>query len=311
MAPPNEALPLALVPLPDHKFYLWQMLVHWTWMRDEGYPTQYLVYCGRSGPSPELASLMAGMGAHVAVWNDWRLNPQYNAAMKPGLVGRWLEAHPEDVDRPLLLLDPDALPLRPFVRAIERGELEPTADRWFGTDTDSYTGPGYLKSKGEDLWLSLCALVGVDPDLAALRPGRGSQWLFTGWPGGLWLEIAELSERAYPLLTGHRSDVQVWCAEMYVTQLVLARERIEAESRARMRMVWAGGARADWSKAGFFHNAGVTDPAAGHFHKGSFSERAPFFETLDGVSEGSASARYVEIIRAAEADFPDLCRLFT
>lgn len=298
-------VPKALVPLPDHKFYLWQMLVHWAWMREREYPAQYLLYCGATGPSRELVELMRGMGAKIAVWNDWRINPQYNPSMKPGLAGQWLKAHPEDREIPLLLCDPDALPLPRFATA----GLEPAPGRWFGSDTDSYTGPNYLKSKGEDLWVQLCELVGVDPAKAAATRGRGSQWLFVGPPEGLWEEIAELSEKAYSMLVGHSSDVQAWCAEMYVTQLVLARENIETEARATMRMTWAGDPKSQLTKAGFYHNAGVTDPKTGHFYKGGWTAKAPFFAPLDDVRSDSASTKYVEAIREAEKAFPELCAM--
>lgn len=302
-------LPLALVTVPDHPFYLWQALAHHVWMREHEFPTRYLFYCGRGGPSRQLSAFMAGAGARVTVWNDWRTNPQYNPSMKPGLVGRFLEANPDVAGAPLVVMDPDAIPLPGFISRAPH--MQPTPTRWFGTDTDSYTGPAYLKSKGEDLWVELCKLVGVDPDHAGQFLGRGSQWLFRAGDGGLWLEIQRLSEQAYPVLTGHRSDVQVWCAEMYVTQLVLARENIAATARAPMRMAWATGAREDWQKAGFFHNAGVTEAGTGHFHKGQWQARPPFFLEDDaeyGATEESATFRYVELLKSTQEQFPQLVK---
>lgn len=314
MAPESEPLPTALVTAADHRYYLWQVVVHWVHMRHAGWPARYLVYCGdtRSKLLDAVMETLGADGARFTVWNDWRRRGRrtYNPAMKPGLVGRWLEAHPDERDSPYLLLDPDAIPLSRLRRTIEGDGLRPSPARWFGTDTDSYTGPGYLKSKGEDLWVALCDLVGVDPEQAEGMPGTGSQWLFTGMAGERWLEIAELSEDAYPILQAHKSDVQVWCAEMYVTQLMLVREGIEPAARAPMRMVWGNGAREDWSQAGFYHNAGVVEPGTGHFFKGRFRDRGPFFVEDMQVDDGSASSRYVELIRAAETLWPKLCRRF-
>lgn len=306
-------LPTALIPLPDHPYYLWQTVVHWAHMRAQDWPAHYLVYTGRAGPSDRLRQIMdtsGGEGARFTVWNDWRHQSRtgYNPAMKPGLVGQWLTAHPEQVGEPLLLTDPDALPLPRFRQAITGEGLAPTTDRWWGTDTDAYTGPAYLKSKGEDLWQSLCALAGVDPDQAAEHDGAGSQWLFTGLPGKVWLEIADLAEDAHHILTRHPSDVQVWCAEMYVTQLVLAREGISPQAAPAMRMVWAGDDAGSLDGAGWFHDAGVTAPGEGHFYKGQWRNRAPFFVEDHGVTEQSASILYVEAIRLAEQLWPDLCR---
>lgn len=306
---------LAVVPLSDHPLFLWQMVVHWAWQEEVGLPTRYLVYTDRNGErSPQLAAILDMMKdrktiATATVFPDWRVNPQYHPAMKPGLIGKWLTTEPAFVDRPVLLLDPDALPLPQFARAAET--FHPTATRWFGTDTDHYTGPTYLKAKGEDLWVRLCALVGVNPEMAATIPGCGAQWVFTGQHGALWSEIAALSEKAYLMLVGHRSDVQTWCAEMYITQLVLAREGIESERCESMQMVWAGDHRDGWTKAGFYHNAGVVEPGTGHFHKGSWADKAPFYDPHDYVASDSASFRYVDAIRHAEKTFPNLCDILT
>lgn len=311
---PSDTLPTALVTTADHPYFLWQVVTHWAHMRHYGWPTRYLIYTGRE-PSELLDKVMATLGhdgARFTVWNDWRPRgrTRYNPAMKPGLIGQWLTANPDQTEKPLLLLDPDALPLPTLQTALQDGGLQPTRSVWYGTDTDSYTGPAYLKSKGEDLWTALCDLAGVDPDTAAQALGRGSQWLFTGMPGQTWEEIAELSEDAHRILDAHPSDVQVWCAEMYVTQLVLARDGITAESAPAMRMVWANGPVDDWNHAGFFHNAGITKPDTGHFFKGRFRDRAPFYSQDLRVNEGSASAEYVHRIRAAETLWPQLCKQF-
>lgn len=309
-------LPYALVTASDLPYHAWQIVVHWAHMRHFGWPTRYLLYTGPDGPSDLLEQIMDTLGAdgaHFTVWNDWRRpgRDRYGPGMKPGLVGQWLTKHTDDVDEVLLLLDPDALPLPTFTEAIRRDGLRPYSRRWFGTDTDSYTGPAYLKSKGEDLWVALCDLVGVDPEKAAQTKGRGSQWLFTGMSGTTWLEIADLSEDAYRILHAHDSDVQVWCAEMYVTQIVLIRDGIAADAVPETRMVWANGPRADWETAGFFHNAGITKPGTGHFYKGQFHDRAPFGIADFGIDPGSASAEYVRRIRAAETLWPKLAKSFT
>lgn len=289
---------MILVPLPDHPYYLWQALVQSVYLRERGWPVAYLVYC-QGTPSARLRSLMGAGLADWHVWPDWRTDKSYNAAMKPWLVGRYLSAHPERVGESLLILDPDALPLRPWPEAMP-GVL-------LGTDTDSYTGPGYLQ--GRVAWEPLCRLVGVDPDRAAQHSGIGAQYVTTGLPGSWWESVAELSIEAHRLLTGIPSPdaghpVQAWCAEMYVTQLAAIRDGIEPRADPGMSMVWANGPRTGWESAGFFHDAGQEIEDGRHFCKITH-QSSPWGKSLS-VAPDSASAPYVDLIRRTAEDYPDL-----
>lgn len=293
----------ALVPFADVPYFRWQALVHWTWMRSHGWPVRYLAYCGKapSTPSAEIRA-MIDAGMPLTVWNDWRPRPlmRYGPGMKPGLVARWLEAHPEQVAVPQLVLDPDALPLPSFYAA----DLTPTSTQWLGTDTHSYTGSDYLKSKGVDLWQSLCELAEVDHTVEL--QGAGAQLLTVGQPHTFWDDVHRTSCTAHQLLTKHRSDVQVWCAEMYLTQLRARAQGIEIAAHPAMAMVWANGPIERWDdgSAGFFHDAGVPKPNGRDFCKIEH-QTAPFGKPLT-VRPESASARYVEVIRETESMFPTL-----
>lgn len=294
---------MILVPLPDHPYYLWQALVQAVYLKGKGWPVTYLVYTvGQPTPSPRLRALMGAGVASWHVWPEWRPGAYrgYDACMKPWLVGKFLAAHPELVDESLLIVDPDALPLRPWPEAVP-GVL-------YGTDTDSYTGPGYLRSKGA--WEPLCSLVGVDPDTASSVPGVGAQYVTTGLPGAWWEAVGELSIVAHRLLTsipapaGDPYPVQAWCAEMYVTQLAAIRDGITPTSHPGMSMVWANGPRDGWEREGFFHDAGQFVEDGRHFCKTSH-QNSPWRRPVS-VDPGSASAPYVDLIKQTARDFPHL-----
>ena len=286
---------LILVPLSDHPYYLWQALVQAVYLRDRGWPVAYLVYC-QGAPSDRLRTLMGAGLADWHVWADWRTHKTYNAAMKPWLVGKYLAAHPDT--GPVLVLDPDALPLRQWPDAVP-GVL-------YGTDTDSYTGPAYLKSKGA--WEPLCDLVGVDPGVGDV-PGVGAQYV-TDLPGPWWEAIAELSVVAHRLLStipapaGDPYPVQAWCAEMYVTQLAAIRDGIRPVAHPDMGMVWANGPRSGWESHGFFHDAGQTAEDGRHFCKITH-QSSPWGKPL-AVSPESASAPYVDLIARVAMEHPGL-----
>lgn len=293
---------MILVPLPDHPYYLWQALVQAVWLRDRGWPVTFLVYLTGPRISSRLQRLMgSGLGEWVA-WDEWRPVGQcgYNAAMKPGLVGRWLSAYSQHADESHLVVDPDCLPLRQWPDA-SPGVL-------YGTDTDSYTGSRYLRSK--NAWRPLCDLVGVDPDQAAGYRGIGAQYVTSGLSGAWWEEVAEVSAEAFRMLEqipappGDAYPVQAWCAEMYVTQLMAIRDGITPTVHPDMSMVWANGPRTRWDTEGFFHDAGQQVDDGKHFFKCGF-QSSPWGVDLQ-VDPASSSAPYVDLIRRVAIEFPEL-----
>lgn len=285
-----------LIPLPDHPFYLWQALVQMHAL--DGKDAQWLIYCPSGKPSGLLAAIMQSGIARIAAWPDWQRDGAYHAAMKPWLVGKWLTA--ENYEGSVCVIDPDVIPTGNMLPIAQVGTLT-------GTDTDSYTGPAYLQSKG--CWEALCALVGVDPDLASQMPGIGAQYVFRGLCGAWWEDVAQLSIKAFHLLSEHPSDVQVWCAEMYATQLAAIRDGLEVLSDPWMEMVWADGDAQGWQSAAFFHDAGVPEPREGIFCKGSW-QHSPFGRNVPPVDPSTAGFHYLELIRETEERWPHLTQLF-
>lgn len=296
----------AVVSLPDHRYYMWQALVQSLALRRLGWRVTYLVYFTTRKPSQQARNLekaVNGFG-EVIFWRDWRDRTTYNAAMKPWLVGKWLEQDPGRAAEPFVLMDPDVIPTGATKLP------QPTPERWYGTDTDSYTGPGYLKSKGEGLWEDLCRIAEVDPQSAALVPGIGAQYAAVGQGADFWVEVAEKSVEAYLHMVKTEqmycpeAPVQAWCSEMYFMQLVMLRHGIEPVMSPEMSMVWANGPASGWETEGFFHSAGVTQENKRDFCKLTY-QNSPWGRTLH-VSPESASARYVYLIREATQELPHL-----
>ena len=286
---------MILVATSDHPFYLWQVLVQMHALR--GQAARWLLYCPSGQPSPLLAAVMAAGVGDVTAWPDWQRDKTYNPAMKPWLVGKYLAANPDA--GPVTIIDPDVIPTGQPLPEPREGVL-------IGTDTDSYTGPAWLDSKG--VLEPLCDIVGVDPDRVRQATGIGAQYVTHGIPGAWWEQVAETSARAYRLLKAHPVDAQPWCAEMYVTHLAAVRDGYTPTPDERMAMVWADGPATGWETCGFFHDAGVTEPRPGVFHKGAW-QGSPFGRDVPAVA-GNAGARYVDHIRATERDWPHLTTLW-
>lgn len=283
-----------VVPLSDHPYYLWQALTQAVELKRLGIPTTYLVYTQNKSPSSRLRDIMNAELADWHVWQDWRTEKVYNAAMKPALVGKWLKANPQHESTVLTIIDPDAIPTRQ-----PSGKVTETV--WVGTDTDSYTGVGYLKSKA-GVWESLCGIVDVGPQSEYV--GVGAQVSAVGQSGEFWETVASKSITAYHMMQTSNTDVQTWCSEMYVTALECVRRGISLEPDLTYSMVWADGPASGWQTDGFHHSAGVTAENGKDFCKITH-QISPWGKQLK-VSPNSASARYVELIRNVEQQYPEL-----
>lgn len=285
---------MILTPLSDHPFYLWQALVQMHAL--QGQRARWLVYCPTGSPSSLLASIMRAGVADVTAWPDWDRDRAYNPACKPWLVGKWLTA--SGWDGAVHVIDPDVIPTgRPIT--------DPLPGVLLGTDTDSYTGPAWLDSKGA--LDPLCDLVGVRVEEVRAYLGVGAQYVTQGIPGAWWEDVARTSVAAFHLLKSLPADAQPWCAEMYVTQLAAIRDGYRPTIAPAMGMVWTDGPASGWETAGYFHDAGVVTPRPGAFHKGSHQS---WPREIPPVDPGQAAHRYVEHIHATEAAWPELVALF-
>ena len=146
-----------LIPLPDHQYYLWQMLVQVAHFRELGYEqdAHYLVVYFDQ-PSQTLRRLFESdeLRCYIHAYPDTRADRGYSASMKPWLLGQYFDQFPEQVSKVHNYLDPDVM----FTHPMDFTPFEQHDGRWYGSDTRSYTGAQYIREKGEQLFLDLCAI---------------------------------------------------------------------------------------------------------------------------------------------------------
>lgn len=314
----TERIP-ALIPLPDHPYYLWQTLAQCVNLPRHDVDPVFLVYGTGSSPRPSaLLERVMAETSHEARWHffpDDRPEDErtYNAAMKPRLVGRHLSEHRESVNRRHLILDPDVLVIR---EPVEGWESIPSQS---ASLTDSYAGSRYLAEKGALGYL--CSLVGLKPTAFV---GAGAQYLIQGLPSGFWHEVARLSKKSYREMTDNAEKyrgtadpdyaVQAWCAEMYMTQLLSMAIGWPFTPDPHMEFIWADSPAREWQRPGvtFFHDAGVPEPNGRDFCKiehqvAPWGDDGTLVLSSGAVSRESASWHYVASLREVTGRYPSLC----
>ena len=64
---------------------------------------------------------------------------------------------------------------------------------WYVSDTISYIGSNYIKSKSEDLFIDMCSLVKISPDIVINNEDRvgGAQYLMKGLTANFWKTVIQ------------------------------------------------------------------------------------------------------------------------
>ncbi len=311
MKPSNVKI---IVPSVDKSYYNWQLLVQYQSFVEHGYEEDviYLVtYWDK--PSPELQSIIDSprIKAKIILYNDERTITNYSANLKPWSLYKYFKDYPAEVRNVFVLLDADVIFPKPF-------DFEPFKNivhKFYGSDTESYTGVGYIKSKGESLFYELCEIAEMNPALLEQKRGWevGAQFIFQGADHNFWYEVYEKSSHMYKYMVetadkykpeGHEFSIQAWCSELYETQWVAMKYGFEPEVTPLMSFSWYNWPIHDWDVHPIWHNAGGAAENGKDFCKVTH-QISPFKKEIY-VSPESISYKYLELIRRTEENFPEL-----
>ena len=305
-----------IVPIPDHRYYLWQTLVQIENFKEMGYEQNAhypVIYFGNE-PS-EIAkkiSTSKNVKCNFHFYKDERENKSYSASMKPWMMGKYFSDYPQEANNTYAYLDSDCI----FTQPMDFTPFEQADNTWYGSDTAGYTGEKYIREKGDQLWLDLLNIAELNPELINGKKNWeiGAQYFIKNCPADLWFDIERKSIVGYKHMgdtahiykpPNHEYPIQKWCSEMYFTQYEAIRRGFELKVSPLMQFLWTNHNMLDWHKKPFFHCAGVPKNNGKDFCKIDY-QSSPFKKDLSYVDIHSASYKYAELIKRTEKMFPDL-----
>lgn len=182
---------------------------------------------------------------------------------------------------------------------------------WYVSDTKSYIGYNYIKSKGEDVLNEMCRIVGIHPDQVQTREDQsgGAQYIMKGVDyfffdkmekdcERLFREITQLNNKKKQEDPKHH-ELQIWCADMWAILWGAWMKGYETKIIPEMDFCWATDRMEKWDKKYIFHNAGVVASSQqDHFFKGAFLDSYPYLITGEEYKKDFASYKYFEIIKS-------------
>ena len=233
---------------------------------------------------------------------DARQKPCYISSVRPHvLYQHWLN-HPEMENETVFYHDCDIV----FSKPIDfEGMLD--NETCYVSDTVSYIGANYVRSKGEHYLDLMADIVNVNKQyiIEQEKNSGGAQYLLKNIPTEFWKKVYYDAENLYRLVT-HQIDkdriidpnmheLQIWCADMWAVLWNLWFWDKQVLVTEKLSFSWATSGIQDWDNNPIFHNAGVTGDHNGLFYKGKFQGVLPYQEAKEKTyNTNFCSSKYAE-----------------
>lgn len=302
---------------PDVPYFYWQVevMIH-NFMKVGINPNWIEVIWATTGkPSPELTSL-ACKYPYVRFFSYPKTvkdNFGYIPVLRPDVLEQHFAAFPNLRGETIFYHDSDII-----FRQLPNFDEMHSDLFWYFSDTISYIGADYIRSKGEDLFLKLCKIANIDPELVKMHQNNsgGAQHLMKGVTSEYWKNVKQDSLALYKFMANEElitrgslteeqlktyNPIQKWCADMWAVLWngikIGAQPRISKE----LSFSWGASSLEEYEKHNIMHNAGVTsNENETLFYKGEFINKNPFSTDFSKIKMDSASGKYVEAILYAK-----------
>lgn len=287
---------------PALDYYTWQVEVMIQSFINQGVnPNHIEIVCGYKDNIPAVWSKLADHYNTVRFffYKDDRVSPGYIPSIRPYILEKHWSAYPELSQETVLYHDSDIALFKP----LELSELN-LDDKCYVSDTVSYIGANYIRSKGEHYLDLMCSIVGIDKQFVIdhEKDSGGAQYLIKSVPGSFWKKVYHDCEQLYKQVNdqivkdkpGH--PIQIWCSDMWAVlwNLWLLNKNVHVSEK--MSFSWATSPSTELDKHQFFHNAGVTGSDPKYFYKGAYINRLPYSIKAESFEPKYCSYYYAQLI---------------
>lgn len=184
---------------------------------------------------------------------------KYVPSIKPYAYYRLLDIYPNLINEKWFILDQDVV----FRELLDFSLM--ADDKIYLSDTISYIGASYIKSKKDNLLERGCETVGINSNLVEKYQCKsgGAQIYGKCLHPKYWVKIEEDSFKLYDVFSesrnSKRSDIQSWCAEMWTTLWNMWLFGYDTEIHKEMEFCWAGDSIHKYNKIKILHNTGLAN----------------------------------------------------
>lgn len=236
-------------------------------------------------------------------YRDTRKDKTYIPSIQAHLMRKHFTKYRELEDHAFFFHDSDFTFTRKF-------DMSPylNDDKWYFSDTISYIGANYIKSKSPELLKKMCDLVGISVEVveANQENSGGAQKLMKNLTPEYWAEVERNSNDLFTKLGDldqYKSEqdpypLQIWCASMWAELWNAWKFNHEVNVPQTFNFCWATDPVSKWHENYFFHNAGVTETDTDLFFKGAYINKLPYGKKLE-LNRDKCSYLYFNQIKKA------------
>ena len=237
-------------------------------------------------------------------YRDERFKPGYIPSIRPHIMHQhWLH-NPELEAKIIFYHDCDIILAKP----LDFSEMGADNEICYVSDTVSYLGAKYVRSKGEHYLDLMTSIVGVNKQYVIdnEKDSGGAQYILKKIPAKFWQKVYYDCENLYRIVNEQIAKdkpphaIQIWCADMWAVLWNLWFFDKKVKVTNDLSFSWATSPMAHWDNHPIFHNAGVTG-MGNQFYKGAYINKLPYNElNLETLSKDFCSYKYAEAILNAK-----------
>ena len=288
---------------PAIKYYAWQIDAMLYSFKDVGVDLKDVHIVLAGAINEEYMRLMYKYPAVLfSFYEDTREDKAYISSIRPHVLKKHFANHEWLKNEVIFYHDSDIA----LTRKLDIDQYL-SDNKCYLSDTISYIGYNYIKSKGDDVLQKMLSIVGIEEETVKLNQENsgGAQYLIKGIDKQFWEDVEKDCVNLYKDISALNADkkiadpnhheLQIWCADMWAVLWNLWKRNKETAVIKELDFSWATSSINEWSTKAIFHNAGVTSDREDLFFKGKYIDTYPDL-TLE-LSDKFCSYNYYNIIK--------------
>lgn len=294
---------------PAEMYFVWQLEIQLKNFNEIGLDPQnihvIIGYKEEDGKPKMFDHLESKQFARFFYYSDTRENWGYVSSIRPHLLEKHFAAYPDLFNHTIFYHDCDIV----FREKIDECKFV-NDNHWYLSDTRNYLSDRYLKTFGEDFFLSFCQTVGISPMLVEANRHNtgGAQYIMKQVNAEYWKSVFFDSELIYKFLNEHNSSlmsgqkVQSWCADMWAVLWNAWKSGVSTRLDIELDFCWPKNHISRWYSTKILHNAGVYhEERSSYFCKLQYKKSSPYYIDFSHLRDDVCSSIFVQKIKEAES----------
>ncbi len=263
---------------PETKYYEWQIdTLIYSYLKNKVDPNDIIILLGDTGEYR--FDRLRKKYPTVTFKSYPYIQGIYSPAVKPYLMSKYFGSCSCTHGEQYYYADADTILLKPLPNFPK--------DTVFMSNTRSYIGLKYIRSKGEEILDLMADAAKIDKRILEERDleAGGAQFIFTGTDGKFWKDVYTNSNALYRVMRDYNHShqdkyegtypIQSWTAEMWATLWQFWKRGFKTEISEELDFCWATDPLGMLEGKRILHNAGVTGKHKGLFVKSQYTKQDP------------------------------------